>query len=440
MAFSWKTVVHRIKQPEFRLVYYLLPLLILLFIINASYLPGTWIMISAGALVLFVLIMVVVSWRLSRAHIETKAKGAQMESIISHLSVGVLSYDTDFKVSVFNPAAEEIFGLTQDKIVGKTLSAQLGSETQYRILAQTVFSSLAPKVIKRSEPGAYPQVVDISFESPVLELRVITDHVTDAKGNPVGFLKLITNRTREMELLRSKTEFISVAAHQLRTPLTAAHWALESLVSFKDFGEEAKSIARTGFEASKKMLKTVNDLLDVSKIEEGKFGYVFASVDAVKFLEDILTQSNVIARQYGIKLYFQRPQEALTAVLDVQKMNMAVSNIIDNAIKYNVENGETTVSLQRSKDPSFLLVSIEDTGIGIPVDEQKHVFEKFYRSDAIKQHTPDGTGLGLYIAKNVVERHGGEIWFESEVNRGTTFYFTIPTTKLVVPQKELTGA
>lgn len=433
-----KGITYYITQPEFRPVFYLTPLLIILVVVQSIYLPTAWMLISIAAVVVIIAILVAASWRLSTAHAEVKLRHKQMESIISHLSVGVIAYDTDFVVSVFNPAAEEIFGIGGNEVVAKTLSTQMGSDIRYQRLAQTVFSSLASKVMKHSAPGEYPQIMDISFQDPQLDLRVITDRILNNKGEAEGFIKLITNRTREMELLQSKTEFISVAAHQLRTPLTAINWSLEAISKSEHLDNEEKELAHTGFRAAKNMLKIVNDLLDVSKMEEGRFGYQFEEVDLVKFLEGILAESNTIAKQYGIALYFQRPQEAITGVIDTQKMSMALFNLIDNAIKYNVEHGEVTVGLSKTDNPSFVQVTVKDTGIGMSQEDVAHVFEKFYRSQSVTDHVPDGTGLGLYIVKNIVTRHGGEITVESEANRGSTFTLTIPTAQAVIPKKDLT--
>lgn len=433
---SKSSFVRYLGQPEFRPVFYLAPFLLVLIIINFLYSPYQWAIVGLGICLAVFALISILGLRLARANMRVKIETEQMEGIIAHLNIGVVAYDNDFNVLIFNPAAQEIFGISEQEAVGTKLSAALASDPKFKILAQVVFSSLAPTVIARSEPGAYPQVVDISFDDPRLELRVVTDKTVDSKGITSGFVKLITNRTREIELLKSKTEFITVAAHQLRTPLTAINWALESLEGTNIAGQQ-KELVDTGFMAAKKMLKTVNDLLDVAKIEEGRFGYQFEEVNMVSFLEDILSQSNDLSKQYNIKLYFSHPKESITAYIDQQKMSMVLFNLLDNAIKYNVENGEVTVTIEKEKDEPFAKVSIKDTGIGIPPNQIEKLFTKFFRADNVVKYAPDGTGMGLYIVRNIINRHGGRIWVESELNRGTTFYFTIPTSRDVIPKKEL---
>ncbi|BCX15917.1 MAG: hypothetical protein KatS3mg098_146 [Candidatus Parcubacteria bacterium] len=435
---DWAKKINYIKQPEFRPVFYLLPLIGIALVIDVFYLSGLWLLVAGGVLVVLAALVIAISWMLAKANLDVKLKNLQMKSIISYLPIGVLAYDNDFNVLIFNSAAEEIFGLSFEEVISRKISVEMAADEKFRLLAQVVFPSLAPMVVKKSEPGVYPQVVEISFDEPKLYLRVITDRIFDEKEKVLGFVKLIINRTREMELLQAKTEFITVAAHQLRTPLTAINWAFEALES-SQLPSQQKELVDTGFLAAKKMLKTVNDLLDVSKMEEGKFGYQFEEVKLIPYLEEILSQSYSLAKELGIKLYFQRPANSdLTVFIDKQKVSMVLFNLLDNAIKYNVENGEVTVWVEEEKDQPFVKVAVKDTGIGIPADQMDKLFTKFFRAENVVRYAPDGTGLGLYIAKNIVTRHGGKIWAESELNRGTTFYFTLPTKEEVVPKREIT--
>ena len=123
--------------------------------------------------------------------------------------------------------------------------------------------------------------------------------------------------------------------------------------------------------------------------------------------------------------------------LDPQKLGVAISNLIDNAVKYNVQNGEVIIGIERLKDKPYVQISVKDTGLGISPEAMSNLFTKFFRAENAVKSVPDGIGLGLYIAKNIIQRHGGEIRAESQVNRGTTFYFTLPTDPKLVPAKEI---
>lgn len=415
-------------QPEFKPILYLLPLLAVLLVGNFFFLSGLWLWISVVALFLLGSILFAVSFRLAKANAEAKAKTLEMASIISHLSSGVIFYDSEFEIILCNPAAQNIFRVREDDIVGKKMSADLVSDPKLKTLIQVIFSSLAPKVVRRSDPGAYPQIADVSFEDPRLELSVITERVFDEKGKLVGFLKLITDKTREQELLSSKTEFIAVAAHQLRTPITAINWAFEGLGG-SDLSPQQKELADTGFLAAKKMLKTVNDLLDVSKMEDGRFGYQFEDTELVSFVRDMLSRMRDVSTQYGIKLYFDCSVEKIWVQVDQSKFSMVLSNVLDNAIRYNVENGEVFVSLKSDPVTSRAVIDIRDTGIGIPPHQMDKLFSKFFRAENAAKAVADGSGLGLYIAKNIMEQHGGGITVQSELNRGTVFSISLPEKK-----------
>lgn len=437
MEHFWKKFLLYAKLPEMRLFWFFLPFLIVLLTINIFYLPKFLIFITLAIFFVLGTIILINNLRLARSNLEVKIERNELKSIIANLRDGVIAYDPNFKILIFNRAAEEIFNLKASEIIGQYLSLEKAREPYLKLLSQAIFPSLAPLVIRRSEPGVYPQIVDLSFDEPKIELRVSTDKITDSNGQLLGFVKLVHDRTREIELMRSKTEFITIASHQLRTPLTGIHWALESL-SKQSLPADQKELIDTAFQAAVNLSKTVNDLLDVSKIEDGKFGYQFESVNIIDFIEEIIIGVQDLAKQSGIKLYFQKPDEpSIIISIDSQKMGIVLFNLLDNAIKYNVANGQVTVAVERIKNEPYIQISVKDTGVGVPADQINKLFTKFFRAENVIRFATQGSGLGLYIAKNIVKRHGGEIRAESELNRGSTFYFTLPTDPKLIPVKEM---
>ncbi len=437
MKSFWQKFILYALLPEMRLFWFLLPFLIILLIINIFYLPEVWVFVSLAFFLILGIIILINSLRLARSNQEIKIERNELKSIIFNLRDGVIAYDPNFKILIFNRAAEEIFNIPAQEIIGQYFSPERAREPRFKLISQAIFPSLAPVVIRRSKAGVYPQIVDLSFDEPKIELRVATDKIIDPRGQLLGFFKLVHDRTREINLMRAKTEFITVASHQLRTPLTGIHWALESLA--KEISDEGqKELVNTSLEAAAKLLKTVNDLLDVSKIEEGRFGYQFENVNIINFIEDIIKEMESLANQAGVKIYFQKPADASIVVsIDNQKLGMVFSILLDNAIKYNVKNGEVVVAVGRIPNQPYIQISIKDTGLGIPQDQLDKLFTKFFRAANVVKSSPEGTGLGLYIAKNIIKCHGGEIWVESELNRGSTFYFTLPTDPKLTPLKEI---
>ncbi|EKD24260.1 MAG: hypothetical protein ACD_81C00067G0005 [uncultured bacterium] len=430
------TITAYLKMPEMRPFWYFLPLALVLIGINSIYLQPVWIMISASIFLVMGTIIFLNGIRIVRLNGEIKLERNELGSIVANLLDGLIAYDQNFKVVMMNKAAQQILGAPIAEVMGKRVTPESVKDQKLTLLAQVLYPSIAPLVVRRTEGGIYPQIVDMSFTNPSIELRVSTDRIVDPNGTLLGFVKIIHERTREVAMLKSKSEFIEVAAHQLRTPLTSINWIFESLAK-ETMPDEQKEMVGMGVIAAGNILKTVNDLLDVSQIEEGKYGYKFQAMDINEFAERVLAELMVYAKEMGIKLYLQKSENPIAVTIDPQKLGIVLANLVSNAIKYNIENGEVVVTIKAVAEKPYVEVSVKDTGIGIPADEMQRLFTKFFRADNAQKTVADGTGLGLYITKNIVRRHGGDIWAESQVSRGSTFYITIPTDPTLVPQTEM---
>ncbi len=349
------------------------------------------------------------------------------EGVIRNLHDGVIVYDERFKVLLMNPAAERILGVSAKEALGKTFSLASPQTEATRLLLQVLFPSLSPRMTRISGEGAWPQVVDLSFDAPELELRITTTELRDERGAVKACARIIHDRTREVSLLRSKSEFITLASHQLRTPLTAIHWSFDMLAK-EPLSETQKNIVKTGQMATEQLLTTVDYLLDVAKMEEGRFfDYNFTKINLADFLEKLLGSAELVAQKYNVRVRFEVPKDGPYEVsVDIQKLGIAVSNLIDNAIRYNVPNGEVILTVERQSPKKMALVTVRDTGVGMSPEVLERLFTKFFRADNGKKFRPDGSGLGLYIAKNILAAHGGEIWAQSELGKGSVFYFTLP--------------
>jgi signal transduction histidine kinase len=356
-------------------------------------------------------------------------------TVLSLLGDPVIAYDGLFRIVFANDAATQLFGLTREELAKFVITPQLAqTDPRYTRLVQVVYPSLAPVVIPRSNQDGRLQVVDLAFTEPELNLRVSTTELPDHKG----FLKVIRDRTRTLAILRSKGEFVTVASHQLRTPLTEVSWALETLAASTTIGPDDKALVDQTLESVRTLTRTAEDLLGVAKIEEGRFGYRFEAIDITQVLDAELAKALPIVEAAGIKLFFERPSIVLSPVIaDREKIVMVINNLIENGLRYNVKNGEILVKAEPAEDPAFVKVSVRDTGIGIAQADVEKLFTKFFRAENAVKAVASGTGLGLYIASNIIRAHGGQMGVASELGRGTTFSFTLATDARRVPQREV---
>ena len=232
---------------------------------------------------------------------------------------------------------------------------------------------------------------------------------------------------RQEEISRLKSEFITVAAHQLRTPLSIVKWAYTAVLE-GDFGpiaEGQRTILGKAAIANESMIKLVHNLLDAARIEEGRFGFKFERVDFGAFLKKLYEEKKLLAEKKGVVLTIDiHPKDILYLNADPEKLSIAVGNIIDNAVRYTASGGSVGISLDAEE--AFAVIKIQDTGIGIAPEDKTRLFTKFYRGSNVMHLETEGTGLGLFITKNIVVSHGGEVWFNSEHTKGTTFFIKLP--------------
>ncbi len=227
------------------------------------------------------------------------------------------------------------------------------------------------------------------------------------------------------ELDQAKDEFISMASHQLRTPLTAIKGYLSMLLEGDagDIKVGQYDFINEAFVGANKMVALINDLLNVSRMSTGKFFIDPKEIDMKALINEEIRELANTARQKGLYLKFEHPKAMPIVEADENKIRQVVMNYIDNAIYYTETGGITVKAMANKHD---FVLEVHDTGIGVPKDMQAKLFTKFVRADNAKKLRPDGNGLGLYLAKRVVEDHGGEIIFRSTEGKGSVFGFRIP--------------
>jgi signal transduction histidine kinase len=228
------------------------------------------------------------------------------------------------------------------------------------------------------------------------------------------------------ELDQMKSEFLSLATHQIRAPLTAIK-GYASLILEGDYGvlpEKMKTAVSTIFESCQNLVFIVNDFLDISRIEQGRMKYDKTEFDIIKTCSDILDQLKPNIENAGLKYSFNKEMEKAVVFADIGKIKQIIGNVIDNSIKYT-KTGDINLGIKKVDDN--VLISVKDTGVGISKDDIPKLFAKFVRAKDASKTNVIGTGLGLYIAKQMLEAQGGKIWVESEgLGKGSTFFIQIP--------------
>lgn len=229
------------------------------------------------------------------------------------------------------------------------------------------------------------------------------------------------------EVNRLKSEFVSIASHQLRTPLTGIKWAISSMLGeqVNYLNQDQLEQLETIKESNQRMINLVNDLLNVSRVEQGRLGLKPEKISLERIIQDSIKEYALLAKARNVKLYLKTDRKLLLTLIDPQGIKLVINNLIDNAIRYSQKEGQVTIRLFQKKR-KFLRCEVTDTGVGIPQEDQKKIFQKFFRSQNVMKHQTEGTGLGLFIAKAIIKGSKGQIGFKSQEGKGSTFWIELP--------------
>ncbi len=243
-------------------------------------------------------------------------------------------------------------------------------------------------------------------------------------------LDLTKQNERFNQLDKDKSEFVSTVSHQLRTPLSAIKWTLDLLLKGEDAGPltvEQRALLMKAYESNERIINLIRDMLGIDRIESGALGFSFIEINIVDLINNIVDEVDSQAQRRKITITVNAEENLPKIIVDPQKMRAVFQNLIENSLKYTNVGGTITVDLRAgATDKDKMQITISDNGIGIPKDQQTNIFNRFFRANNAKAVDPEGSGLGLFIVKTIVERHSGDMTFESEEGKGTTFHITLP--------------
>ncbi|MEI7620098.1 MAG: ATP-binding protein [Candidatus Falkowbacteria bacterium] len=321
-----------------------------------------------------------------------------------------------------NKATEKNTGYTFDEVVGKNPSELWGGHMDKQYYAEMWDKIKVKKEVfvgqfenTRKNGEKYIAAVDISS-------------VLDEYGEILFFISIERDITREMMIEKMKDEFVGLASHQLRTPLTGIKWFSELLLrnKYQNLNKEQLDFLEQIKISNQRMIKLVNELLDISHIETGqKFEIKKADFKVNDLINEVLPENISLIKTKELNIVNEIPDNLLIFA-DYVKIRQVLSNMISNATKYTPATKTIKISTTTDAVKGLVIISVSDEGMGIPAAQKGRLFEKFFRADNARIQEPNGTGLGLYIAREIIRAHGGEMWFESEENKGTVFSFSIP--------------
>lgn len=377
---------------------------------------------------------------------------AKEEAILLSVGDGLIATDEKGNITLVNKTAEKLFGKKSEDVMGKLFSEVLVLEDEREVSIPlekrpTSMALIGGTTITTTMGPTYYYVRPDKTKFPLAIM--VTPIILD--GKIIGTIEIFRDITKEKEIDKAKSEFVSLASHQLKTPPTAIKLLTERLLGDKigALTEKQKEYINDIHSENQRSIELVNALLNVSRIEMGAFAVQLNEKDICAVAQSVLSElkSAIDKKQLKLKEVYQ--EKNTTVLIDESMFRMVISNLVVNAVNYTADGGTIRVECrevskgqalgEKSLAENSFVVIVSDTGYGIPKLQQDKLFTKFFRADNAREKHTDGTGLGLYIVKSILDNSGGSIWFTSEENKGTTFYVAIPMTgmKAGMGKKEL---
>ena len=356
------------------------------------------------------------SYKVKDAQETTESERQRLDSVLRHMTDGVLATDRRGKIIIINSRAMDLLSISQDKAIGQSIMKvlKLGEKFTFRQLLETQDEL----------------ILNIPTDDQDTILRGEFSVIQRESGFISGLVCVLSDITEQEKVEQERRSFVSNVSHELRTPLTSVKSYTESLIDGAWEDEEiAPEFLKVISTETDRMIRMITDLLNLSRMDQGKqdLNREFVSINElvahiIDRFEMVLKSEQYRNKKYKIERDFT--QRTLWVEIDQDKFIQVIDNIMNNAIKYSPDGGKITCKLMETHNS--VVISITDEGLGIPRKDIGHVFDRFYRVDKARARSMGGTGLGLAISKEVVQLHGGKIWVTSVENKGSTFFISLP--------------
>jgi two-component system phosphate regulon sensor histidine kinase PhoR len=342
-----------------------------------------------------------------------------LQTILKGMIEGVLIVDGRGRILMANDALKDLLSLSSD----------VSDRMPLEIIRNAELEAAIRKVLQGEKKVAIELNV-ATFEEKTLEVNLVgippSFEGTDKGGEGKrGVIAVFHDITRLKELEKIRQDFVANVSHELRTPLTTIKGYTETLLDGALNEKVAPQFLQVIQKHADRLTKIVEDLLTLSKIESKEFHLKVERLSLSELIDGVIDFATEMAEKKKISISRSEVPSSLAVEADRTYIEQILFNLLDNAIKYTPEGGRVSISVIE-KDQGEIQFSIEDNGIGIPKDDIHRVFERFYRVDKGRSQELGGTGLGLSIVKHLVQAHGGRVWVESQLGKGSIFYFTLP--------------
>lgn len=353
-----------------------------------------------------------------------EANVAELDAMFASIGSGAIATNAEGKIMRINDIALGLLAYTKDNALGEWYPKIIQAETEDGKKINQIELPITKSLI--TGVAVTERVVYVSSKGNKIPVSVTVSPIV-LDDRPIGAIEVFRDITEELEIERAKSEFISLATHQLKSPPGAIRWNLEVLLdgSLGDLNADQKEMVSTSMQLTTKMIETVNALLNVSRMELNTFMIDPVPVDFEDIIKLLLTEQDQKIKAKKLKIVENYEKGIPKIPADPGLAKIIVENVVSNAIKYTPEEGTVTIKIDNNKKEKHILLSVKDTGYGIPKSQQDKIFTKMFRAENIREKA-EGTGLGLYLLKSIVEFSDGKVWFESIEGKGTTFFVELP--------------